>query len=427
MINRTITGTTDTFAVSVQVPGDKSLSHRALLFAGMAEGDSFVTGLSTGLDVGSTATALRTLGVEIRAGKGGEQVRSPGVHAWLQPTDPIDCGNSGTTMRLLAGVLSTSHVTATLIGDASLTARTMTRLVDPLQSLGGVIATSDGFPPLTVGRAEVVSPADVAISTASAQVRTAFELAALQCIGSSTIDSPPGFRDHTERWLRAIGLGDWETRTRFRIDPGMIPPARFDVPGDPSSAAFLWAAAAISPGSQVVTPRVSINPGRIGFLEILDNMGADIEVVVTDAVGGDPVGDVKVTGRSLRGVEVAGDLVASTLDELPLVAVVGAYAEGITTVRNAGELRVKESDRIEAIEKMLVALDGGISTTEDGFSIVGTGFLSGGTVETFNDHRIAMAAAVAATRCSGDVEIVDSQVAAVSWPDFYETLEGMWS
>lgn len=427
MINRTITGTTDTFAASVQVPGDKSLSHRALLFAGMAEGDSFVTGLSRGLDVATTAMALRTLGVEIGPGTDGEQVRSPGVDAWSQPADPIDCGNSGTTMRLLAGVLSTSHVKAELIGDASLSARTMARLVDPLEGLGGVIATSGGFPPLTVGGAEAVSPADIAIGTASAQVRTAFELAALGCIGSSTIDSPPGFRDHTERWLRAIGLGDWETRTRFRIDPGVIPPARFDIPGDPSSAAFLWAAAAISPGSQVVTPRLSINPGRIGFLEVLDNMGADVEIVVTDSVGGDPVGDVKVTGQSLHGVEVAGDLVASTLDELPLVAVVGAYAEGITTVRDAGELRVKESDRIAAIEKMLVALNGGISTTEDGFDVVGTGFLNGGTVETFHDHRIAMAAAVAATRCSGEVEIIDSGIAAVSWPDFYEALEGMWS
>ncbi len=427
MINRTITGTTDTFAASVQVPGDKSLSHRALLFAAMAEGDSLVTGLSMGLDVAATAMALRTLGVGIDAGTSGEQVRSPGVQAWAQPVDPIDCGNSGTTMRLLAGILSTSHLTVELIGDTSLTARTMTRLVDPLQGLGGVIATSDGFPPLSVGGAEAVCPADIAINTASAQVRTAFELAALGCVGSSTIDSPPGFRDHTERWLRAVGLGDWETRTRFRIDPGKIPPARFDVPGDPSAAAFLWAAAAISPGSQVATPGISLNPGRIGFLEILDNMGAGVEIVVTDTVGGDPVGDVKVTGRTLQGVDVAGDLVASTLDELPLVAVVGAYADGITTVRDAGELRVKESDRIDAIEKMLVALEGGIATTEDGFDVVGTGFLNGGTVETFHDHRIAMAAAVAATRSSGEVEIIDSGIAAVSWPDFYETLEGMWS
>jgi len=423
MINRTITGTSDTFATSVQVPGDKSLSHRALLFAGMATGDSLVTGLAGGLDVAATAMALRALGVEIN----GEQVRSPGVRGWSQPSEPIDCANSGTTMRLLAGILSTSHLQVELVGDASLSKRPMTRLVAPLESLGGVIRTTNGVPPLTVGGADVVSPADISIDTASAQVRTAFELAALGCVGSSTVDSPAGFRDHTERWLRAVGLGDWETRTRFRIDPGPIPPARFDVPGDPSSAAFLWTAAAISPGSQIVTPGVSLNPGRIGFLQVLDIMGAGIEVVVTDTVGGDPVGDVKVTGQSLHGVEVEGDLVASTLDELPLVAVLGAYADGVTTVRDAGELRVKESDRIAAIEQMLVALDGGIATTDDGFAVVGTGFLNGGTVETFHDHRIAMAATVAATRASGAVEILDSGVAAVSWPGFYETLEGLWS
>jgi 3-phosphoshikimate 1-carboxyvinyltransferase len=189
----------------------------------------------------------------------------------------------------------------------------------------------------------------------------------------------------------------------------------------------LWAAAAISPGSQILTPEISLNPGRLGFLQILEDMGAKTEVFVTDSTGGDPVGDVKVEGASLRGTTIAGQLVASALDELPLVAVVAAYAEGITHVQDAGELRVKETDRIDAVEQMLLALDGGIATHDDGFEIVGTGFLSGGSVETYGDHRIAMAAAIAATRATGDVEIIDSGVAAVSWPDFYETLEGLWS
>jgi len=172
---------------------------------------------------------------------------------------------------------------------------------------------------------------------------------------------------------------------------------------------------------------ISLNPGRIGFLQILEDMGADIEVVVTDSVGGDPVGDVKVTGRTLRGVTVEGDLIASALDELPLVAVVAAYGEGITTVRGAAELRTKESDRIEAIKQMMLSLDGGVTTVRDGFDIVGTGFLNGGSVETFHDHRVAMAAAVAATRATGEVEIVDSEVASVSWPGFYEALAALWS
>ena len=423
MINRTISGTTDTFAAAIRVPGDKSLSHRALLFAGMAEGDSLVTGLGNGLDIGATASALRALGVVID----GDRVQSPGVRNWITPNEAIDCGNSGTTMRLLAGILSTSGVEATLEGDASLSMRTMQRLENPLRALGGQIDTSAGYPPLRVGGASGVHAADIRIDHASAQVRSAFSLAALAADAPSTIDSPAGFRDHTERWLSAIGLGDWIDATRFRITPGSIPPAKFDVPGDPSSAAFLWAAAAISPGSVILTPEISLNPGRLGFLQILEEMGAKTEVVVTASTGGDPVGDVRVEGDTLHGVVISGDLVASALDELPLVAVVAAYAEGITQVRDASELRVKETDRINAVESMIVALDGGVATRDDGFDVVGTGVLAGGTVETFGDHRIAMAAAVAATRATEPVEIVDSDVARVSWPNFYETLEGLWS
>jgi 3-phosphoshikimate 1-carboxyvinyltransferase len=423
MINRTIAGRTESFTASVRVPGDKSLSHRALLFAGMAEGDSLVTGLGTGLDIAATKTALGNLGVAIE----GDQIRSLGVSRWVSPQHPIDCENSGTLMRLLAGILSTSHVATELVGDSSLSSRPMARLEEPLRSLGGVIETTNGHAPITVGGAKTAAGANVTLATASAQLRTAFELAALAASGSSSIDSPPGFRDHTERWLHAVGRGEWESETRFRIHPGPIPPGRYDVPGDPSSAAFLWATAAISPGSQVVTQMISLNPGRIGFLQILEDMGADIEVVVTDSVGGDPVGDVKVTGRTLRGVTVEGDLIASALDELPLVAVVAAYGEGITTVRGAAELRTKESDRIEAIKQMMLSLDGGVTTVRDGFDIVGTGFLNGGSVETFHDHRVAMAAAVAATRATGEVEIVDSEVASVSWPGFYEALAALWS
>jgi len=303
----------------------------------------------------------------------------------------------------------------------------MTRLEEPLRALGGFIETTEGHPPITVGGVTSPKSADVTVPHASAQVRSAFEIAALAASASSSIDSPGGFRDHTERWLSAVGRGEWETSTRFRVDPGPLPAAKFDVPGDPSSAAFLWAAAAISPGSQVVTPAISLNPGRIGFLQILEAMGVGVEAIVTASIGGDPVGDVRITGGELRGVEVADDLVAASLDELPLVAVVGAYAEGVTTVRGASELRVKETDRIDAIESMLIALDGGVQTQDDGFDVVGTGVLNGGVVETFHDHRIAMAAAVAATRSSGEVEIVDSNVAAISWPDFYETLAGLWS
>ncbi len=424
MTDLSLAGPGGPFEATISVPGDKSLSHRALIFAAMAQGDSVVTGLGPGNDVRSTIAALQTLGVEISR----DRMRSPGIGGWKSPSGPIDCGNSGTTMRLLAGVLATSHVSAILTGDESLERRPMTRLIEPLRALGGIIDTTDtGTAPLTVGGSTHPWGASVTIPIASAQVRTAFELAALGANGPSTIDSPPGFRDHTERWLEAVGRGSWSSPTAFTIDPGPLPAARYEIPGDPSSAAYLWACAAIEPGARVTTPSISLNPGRLGFLEILDEMGARIEAVVTGATGGDPVGDVTVEGASLRGITVDGGLVAAALDELPLVAVVGAYAEGITSVREAAELRAKESDRIDSVVEMIRALGGGIEPHPDGFDVVGTGFLEGGTVDTFSDHRIAMAAAVAATKSQGTVVIHDADVASVSWPTFYGTLKSLWS
>jgi 3-phosphoshikimate 1-carboxyvinyltransferase len=207
------------------------------------------------------------------------------------------------------------------------------------------------------------------------------------------------------------------------VDPGPIEAARYDIPGDPSSAAYLWALAATSPGSEITTPTISLNPGRLGFLEILGEMGAGIEAVVTGSIGGDPVGDVKVSGRSLVGVDVRGDLIASALDELPLLAVVASFAEGVTTVTQASELRVKESDRIASTTAMIQALNGAITPATDGFQVKGTGFLSDGTVNAAGDHRIAMSAAIAGLRADGPVKILDADCAAISWPDFYKTLD----
>ncbi|MCL1601197.1 MAG: 3-phosphoshikimate 1-carboxyvinyltransferase [Actinomycetia bacterium] len=423
MARRVVTNPDSRLLASIQVPGDKSLSHRALIFAAISEGDSLITGLGSGEDVRRTIEAIRALGVLVD----GPEIRSPGSSNWTEPSAPIDCGNSGTTMRLLAGVLSTSEVQATLVGDKSLSARPMNRLVAPLEALGGRITpSSGGTAPISVGGATDVQGTSFAIDIASAQIRSAFELAALAAPISSVIDSPPGFRDHTERWLIAAGLGEWSTATAFRVDPGTLAPARYDVPGDPSSAAYLWAVAAIHRGSEVLTPNISLNPGRLGFLQVLEEMGTEVEALVTGSIGGDPVGDVKVTGRTLRAVDVGGDLVASTLDELPLLAVVATFAEGITTVSNAEELRAKESDRIASTTAMIQALDGAIEPATDGFQVVGTGFLGGGEVDSLGDHRIAMAAAVAGLRADGPVEIVGAECAAVSWPAFYDTLEEMW-
>jgi len=413
------------FRASVAVPGDKSLSHRSYIFAGLATGASEVAGAGPGADVASTRSVLGACGVAID----GDQVESPGIAGWAPSAGDLDCGNSGTTLRLLAGALAARPFRSTLTGDRSLCRRPMQRLVDPLGALGADVATSDaGTPPISVGgTAAGLHGGDAVIPIASAQVRSAFALASVQAVGPSTIDSPPGFRDHTERWLDTMGLGEWVSRTAFRIHPGAVAPHRYEVPGDPSSAAYLWAVAAARPGAWVTTPNVSLNPGRIGFLQILEDFGAVVDAEVTGSLLGDPVGSVTVTGRSLFNVDVRGPVVAAALDELPLVGVLGALGEGITTVAGAAELRTKESDRITATVDMIRSLGGGAEETEDGFVVVGTGFLEPGRVESRDDHRIAMSAAVAASRVKGSVEIEDPHVAAVSWPTFYDDLEALCS
>ncbi|HEX9856666.1 MAG TPA: 3-phosphoshikimate 1-carboxyvinyltransferase [Acidimicrobiia bacterium] len=412
------------FAGSVAVPGDKSLSHRALILGALAAGESHIANQGPGEDIASTRSVLRALGVTIDGGR----LASPGRRAWREPVGPLDCGNSGTTLRLMAGALATRPYRSELTGDVTLLRRPMGRLVGPLEALGASIEVSDGErAPITVHAPGELRGTDVEIPIASAQARTAFELAALEARGSSVVSSPPGFRDHTERWLEALGRGRWLDRNRFQVVPGELEPFEYVVPGDPSSAAFLWAAAAVKPGARVTTPGITLNPGRIGFLQVLESMGAGIEAEVTGSAMGDPIGSVTVYGGVLAATEVSGELAAATLDELPLVGVLGAYAEGMTVVRDAAELRGKESDRIATTVAMIRALGGGAEATEDGFVIVGTGWLETGTVESHGDHRIAMAGAVAATAATGAVRIDGAGAAAVSWPGFYEVLEGLWS
>lgn len=413
------------FTATVHVPGDKSLSHRAYIFAGFADGRSEVIGAGPGADVASTRAVLGALDIAID----GTAVSSPGVEGWRQPAGPLDCGNSGTTLRLMAGALAGRPFPSTLTGDASLRRRPMRRLVAPLGALGGSVGVTEpgGTAPVTVGGGPGLRAAATTIDLASAQVRSAFELAALQADGPSQIGGPGGYRDHTERWLEALGLGVRLSPTRFEVRPGPVPAGRYDVPGDPSSAAYLWALAAMRRDATVTTPNVSVNPGRIGFLQILEALGAEISAEVTGGLLGDPIGTVTVRGRGLFATEVRGELATAALDELPLVAVLGAMAEGVTVVRDAGELRAKESDRIASTVGMIHALGGGAEPTEDGFVIVGTGFLESGRVETHGDHRIAMAATVAAALVDGEVGVADAAVAGVSWPGFYEVVEGLWS
>lgn len=419
-----VEGPGEPFAAGIQVPGDKSLSHRAIILSAMAKGTSVIRQAATGQDVLSSIRVVESLGVTVN----GQEYGSPGIKDWATPAGPLDCGNSGTTMRLMAGALSGSPIAATLVGDESLSRRPMRRLVDPLESLGASVSLSaDDTAPVTVVGAGAATAADIDIPVASAQVRTAFSFGAVGADGESTVTSPPGYRNHTERWFETMGLGRRESATTFRILPGEVPPFQYDIPGDPSSAAFLWAAAAIVDGAHVITPNVSLNPGRIGFLEILEAMGATVTGEVTGAVLGDPVGTVGVQGSGLRGVSVSGALAAAALDELPLLAVVASYAEGTTVVADAKELRAKESDRIASTVAMIHALGGGAQANADGFEVLGLGWLDGGVVEADGDHRIAMAGAVAATAATGPVTISGAETVVVSWPRFFEALEALWS
>jgi 3-phosphoshikimate 1-carboxyvinyltransferase len=420
---RLFSGPSGPFAATVRVPGDKSLAHRALFLAAMASGPSRITRLPPGLDVRSTAEALRTVGVTVRDEDAGATV-SPGPDAWRAPPGVIDCGNSGTTMRIMAGCLAAAPFDATLTGDASLRGRPMRRLVGPLGRLGGSIDTTSGRPPITV-RGRPLTGAEVWIDVPSAQVRTAVALAAIQADGASRIDSPPGYRDHTERWLESLGLGRRTGETAFEVLPGRPSPLNVELPGDPSSAAYLWAAAAITPGASVTTPRVSLNPGRLGLLSILEAMGARVTVVTTGAILGDPHGDVTVAHGTLHETKVCGVTAVRALDELPLVGVVAAFAEGATHVSDAAELRVKETDRIAATVALIRSIGGTASETPDGFTVHGSS-PAGGSVDARGDHRIAMAGAVAASG-GGIVAVEGFAASAVSWPGFDTVLEGVWS
>ncbi|CAN5271920.1 3-phosphoshikimate 1-carboxyvinyltransferase [soil metagenome] len=425
MTGRTVSFPPGPVAATVPVPGDKSLSHRALILGALARGRSRAIGLGPGADVAATIGAVRALGVTVDAG----WIDSPGIDGWSAPDRPIDCANSATTMRLLTGALAGCPFPTTLTGDASLLRRPMRRLVGPLGALGAEVTVTEpgGTAPVTVHPVAGLHGGTVTLDMASAQLRSAVALAALGADGSTLITGPGGYRDHTERWLGSLGLGRFEGADGFRVLPGPVPPTEFRIPGDPSSAAFLWAAAAMRRGSTITTPGVSLNPGRIGFLQILEEFGAEIAAEVTGSVLDDPVGTVTVTGHGLFAVEVPAELAAATLDELILVGLLGSVAEGISTVRGAAELRTKETDRIAGTVDLIGSLGGAAEPTDDGFAVVGIGRLEPGTVFTNGDHRLAMAGAVAAVAVDGAVVIEDAEAAGVSWPDFYEVMEGLWS
>ncbi len=403
------------------VPGDKSVSHRAIMLASLADGVSRVEGFLEGEDARATEAIFRRLGVRIDVpGEGSRVIHGVGIDGLRAADGPLDCGNAGTGMRLLAGLLAGQAFDSVLVGDASLSRRPMRRVTVPLARMGARIDTDEGgLPPLRIQGGNILQGIDFESGIASAQVKSAMLLAGLYARGTTTVREPHPTRDYTERMLLALGWPIEFSPGFARLEGGHRLQARdILVPADFSSAAFFIVAASLIPGSEVLLRRVGMNPRRTGLLHVLRAMGADIREANPGEQGGEPVCDLHVRHAPLRGIEVPQAHVADMIDEFPALFVAAACASGATVVRGAAELRVKESDRIATMATGLRALGVQVDETPDGATIHGGGALHGGHVDSHGDHRIAMAFAIAAQLAEGDVRIGDIANVATSFPGF---------
>ncbi|TYT23850.1 3-phosphoshikimate 1-carboxyvinyltransferase [Luteimonas viscosa] len=403
------------------VPGDKSVSHRAIMLASLADGVSRIGGFLEGEDARATEAIFRSMGVRIDAPEAGSRiVHGVGIDGLRAPAAPLDCGNAGTGMRLLAGLLAGQSFDTTLVGDASLSKRPMRRVTVPLARMGARIDTGDGgVPPLHIHGGAALQGIDIETEVASAQVKSALLLAGLYASGTTTVREPHPTRDYTERMLQALGWPVEFSPGFARLEGGHRLVARdIVVPADFSSAAFFIVAATLVPGSELVLRRVGMNPRRTGLLHVLRLMGADIRETPAGEQGGEPVSDLVVRHAPLRGIEVPVEHVADMIDEFPALFVAAVHAQGATLVRGAAELRVKESDRIATMATGLRSLGAEVDETPDGATIHGSGQLRGGVVESHGDHRIAMAFAIAAQLADGEVRIGDIANVATSFPGF---------
>lgn len=401
------------------VPGDKSISHRALLLAAAAGGETVIENFLDGSDCCATANALRALGVDVEFIEA-TRVCVSGNGKFTAPGSNLDLGNSGTGMRLLAGLLSGRDITATLTGDASLRSRPMRRVTQPLSRMGATIETShDGTAPLVVHGKSVLRGIDYPMPVASAQVKSAILLAGLAAKEAVIVHEPAVTRDHTERMLRAFGATIKKTGNAVRQEAGarLRSPGTVSVPGDLSSAAFLFAATAIHRGASITVSNVGVNPTRTGILDLLARMGANVTMENRREISGEPVADVTVTGGTLHGIEISGAEVALAIDEIPVLLAVAAVAKGDTVVRDVAELRVKESDRLAAMAAGLETLGIRNELREGSIRVFG-GQPHAGMIDSCGDHRIAMSFAVLGTRATGAVEIADCENIDTSFPGF---------
>ena len=411
---------------SVRLPGDKSISHRYGMLAAIAEGTSVIHNYSSGADCHSTLGCLRSLGIEITEEERDVTVHGRGLHGLREYSGQLDAGNSGSTIRMLSGILAGQSFTTRIGGDESLSKRPMQRIMGPLAQMGATLSARDGkFPPVEI-HGGVLRPLDYGMPVASAQVKSCVLLAGLYADGATTVHEPAKTRDHTEVALREFGVEIETGRGWAKVHgPAKLEARELSVPGDLSSAAFFLVAAAIVPGSNVIVQGVGLNPTRATLIDFLVSAGVQIKVLNMGMNNGEPVGDLLVRGTALKGGVIEKQWAAALIDEIPVLAVLGALSEEGLTVRDAAELRVKETDRIETVASNLRRMGIEIDTTPDGFHLPGKQKFNAAEIDSYGDHRIAMAFAVAGLRASGPCAIQDAGAASVSFPEFWQALRGL--
>ena len=414
---------------TITVPGDKSISHRALMLGAIASGETTIEGLLLGEDPISTANCFRAMGAEISPLNTEKvTVKGIGLGNLIEPVDILNAGNSGTTIRLMLGLLSSSpgHF-FTVTGDESLRSRPMSRVIKPLQQMGAKIwgRKDNSLAPLAI-YGQQLQPSHYHSPIASAQVKSCILLAGLSVEGKTTVTEPALSRDHSERMLQAFGANidiDKETNSVTITGYPQLQGQKVIVPGDISSAAFWLVAGAIIPGSELLIENVGVNPTRTGVLEILAMMGADIQQQNQRIIAGEPVADLLVRHSQLQACTIAGDVIPRLIDEIPILAVAAVFAKGTTVIKDAQELRVKESDRLAAMATQLNLMGAKITELPDGLEIVGETSLDGAMVDSYTDHRVAMSLAIAALAASNNTTIYRAEAASISYPDFVPTLE----
>jgi 3-phosphoshikimate 1-carboxyvinyltransferase len=417
---------------SIKVPGDKSISHRALMLGALASGETQIQGLLLGEDPRSTAECFRAMGAEIsELNTELVTVNGIGLGNLREPADVLNAGNSGTTLRLMLGILA-SHPDRffAITGDSSLRSRPMARVVSPLREMGAIIAgrKSGSLAPLAV-QGQQLKPIHYHSPIASAQVKSCVLFAGLMTEGNTTVTEPALSRDHSERMLRGFGAEievDPSTHSATVVGPARLVGQPVIVPGDISSAAFWLVAAAIAPDADLLIENVGINPTRTGVLEVLQKMGAEITAENQRLVAGEPVADLRVKASQLKACTIEGDVIPRLIDEIPILAIAAVFAEGTTIIRDAAELRVKESDRITALATQLNRMGARVTELPDGLEIIGGTPLTGAEVDSLGDHRIAMSLAIAALNAKGNTQIQQAEAAAISYPNFAATLQSLF-